>query len=54
MGRWNGMTVTLRGGEALRCEPATAERLADFEAVLGFTEIARRKPERPIVRLTLR
>ena len=35
MSRWNGITVTLSGGEELRCEPATAERFSDLPAVLG-------------------
>ncbi len=35
MSRWNGVTVTLPGGEELRCEPATAERFSDLPAVLG-------------------
>jgi GNAT superfamily N-acetyltransferase len=35
MRRWDGITVELRGGEALRCEPATAGRLDDVAAVIG-------------------
>jgi GNAT superfamily N-acetyltransferase len=35
MSRWDGMTVTLPGGEELRCAPATAERFSDLPAVLG-------------------
>jgi GNAT superfamily N-acetyltransferase len=35
MSRWNGITVTLRGGGELRCEPATAERFSDVAAVIG-------------------
>jgi GNAT superfamily N-acetyltransferase len=33
--RWKGTTVTLPGGDALRCEPATAGRFSDVPAVLG-------------------
>jgi GNAT superfamily N-acetyltransferase len=35
MRRWSGVTVTLPGGEALRCEPATARRVDDLPLVLG-------------------
>jgi GNAT superfamily N-acetyltransferase len=35
MSRWPGVSVTLPGGEELRCEPATESRFADLAAVLG-------------------
>ncbi|MET0460842.1 MAG: GNAT family N-acetyltransferase [Ilumatobacteraceae bacterium] len=35
MGRWDGVTITLPGGGALQCRPATADRADDVPAVLG-------------------
>jgi ribosomal protein S18 acetylase RimI-like enzyme len=35
MTAWNGITLTLPGGEELECRPATADRFDDFAAVVG-------------------